>query len=67
MSLNPKAKNQESITTHFSVPCSPEMRKSLDSLKEIFGKSVNEKLREAARDLIEKNSNKKFVDNTPAA
>ena len=55
MKLKIVPENQESISTHISVPCSPLMHSELKDLKKRFGKSVNEKIRQAIQNIIKEN------------
>lgn len=57
--LKPAQKDSLSILTKISVPCTPEMKSDIENLKRVYGKGVNEKLREMIQALIDKNNNEK--------
>ena len=43
----------QSLITRVSVPCSPDMKYKIDDLKKVYGRSVNEKIRQFFQELIE--------------
>ena len=58
LDLNLEIHQKEVITETLPVPISPELKRRIDDLKRVCGKSVNEKIREFMWTLVDQNKDK---------